>query len=89
MSRLITAITLLPTNRHSPVAVDGSQLAALSRLFVLGSVSLETYLLSCQAKTKFTLEIEVLRLRIKFLLVQRQCNGSLFCCFPWPKRGNR
>lgn len=39
MSRLITAITLLPTNRHSPVAADGGQLAALSGLFVLGSVS--------------------------------------------------
>lgn len=39
MSRFITAITLLPANRHSPVAVDGGQLAVLSALFVLGSVS--------------------------------------------------
>lgn len=39
MSRLITAITLLPTDKHSPVAVDGGQLAVLSGLFVLGCVS--------------------------------------------------
>lgn len=60
MSRLVTAITLLPTNRHSPVTVDDGQLAALSGLFVLGCVSLKPYLLSYQAKMKFTLEIEIL-----------------------------